>query len=319
MQTIKSGIQQFLTCCRFEKNLSLKTLKCYEIDLRQWSLFISSVYKSNVDEVTKEDLRSYIETLNPLKPKTIKRKVATLRALFNYLEFDNQIIINPMNKVRSRFKEPLVLPTVLECHEIEAMLRAMYANVRKPLITVWRRKVAVRDLAVIELLFSTGCRVSEISRLNVVQLSLETGIIKINGKGSRERIIQVCNLEVIHVLGELIQLWREEIDKANGYLLINRLGNRLSEQSIRNLVRGLAKKIGFKKSVTPHVFRHSFATLLLEADVDIKYIQSLLGHSSIMTTQIYTHVSQTRQRELLTSKHPRKNFRLSTDTAVNAG
>jgi integrase/recombinase XerD len=319
MQTIQNVVKQFLTCCRFEKNLSAKTLKCYEIDLRQWSLFLSSNNKESVEEVCKEDLRGYLETLQNFKPKTVKRKVATLRAMFNYLEFDNQIVVNPMHKVRSKYREPALLPTVLDCREIELMIRELHERVKKHSGTLWGRKVAVRNLVVIELLFCTGCRVSEISLLNVTQVSLESGIIKINGKGSRERMIQICNQEVMVLVAELITLWQVEIEKANGYLLVNRLGNRLSEQSIRNFVGGLARKTGIKKRVTPHVFRHSFATLLLEADVDIKYIQSLLGHSSIMTTQIYTHVSQTRQRELLASKHPRKNFTLSFNTQANVG
>jgi integrase/recombinase XerD len=121
-------------------------------------------------------------------------------------------------------------------------------------------------------------------------------------------MIQICNKETILVLQQYHTLYSKKISKSGGYFLVNRLNGKLSDQSIRNMVKKIAVIAGIAKKITPHIFRHSFATLLLESDVDIKYIQSLLGHSSIVTTQIYTHVNNEKQKQILQTKHPRKEF-----------
>ena len=149
-------------------------------------------------------------------------------------------------------------------------------------------------------------RISELCSLKIEQIDLTEYIIKIYGKGSKERLIQICNNNVQKLLHNYIkERGKESIDD---YLFINRLNNRLSEQSVRNMINNYANQAGIPLHITPHMFRHSFATLLLEEDVDIRYIQQMLGHSSITTTQIYTHTSINKQKSILAIKHPRNRI-----------
>jgi integrase/recombinase XerD len=167
---------------------------------------------------------------------------------------------------------------------------------------------SLRNIVVIELLFATGARVSEIANLYEENIDFLSGTLKIKGKGNKERIIQICHKETLKILKEYNKCFKSRITNSGGYFLVNRLGNKLSDQSIRGVVKGFSNEAKIQKHVTPHVFRHTLATLLLEKDVDIKYIQSILGHSSITTTQIYTHVNREKQKQILTIKHPRKDF-----------
>jgi integrase/recombinase XerD len=142
-------------------------------------------------------------------------------------------------------------------------------------------------------------------QLKPADIDLATGSLKIMGKGNRQRIIQLCHPDVLQILTTYYSKIKKQAIR-KGYFFINRSGNQLSDQSVRNMVTHYTLAAKIKKKITPHTFRHSFATLLLEQDVDIKYIQSLLGHSSITTTQIYTHVNSNKQKEILSSHHPRK-------------
>lgn len=309
MPVIKDTIKDFKNHCLFEKNLSPKTMKAYSTDLQQFLSFFEKNGVIKISQVTKIELREYLESISALKPKSIKRKIATVKALFNFLEFDDQILLNPFRKIKINIKEPRLLPVTLELSEIGKILKLLYKKLKAiPNNDSYTFKEAVRNVVVIELLFATGGRVSEIATIKDQFINLNSGVIILTGKGSKERIIQVCNQETITFLKLYRKLWQKEIENSIGYFLINRSGNMLSDQSIRNLVKNVSIESGISKKVTPHVFRHSFATLLLEKDVDIKYIQSLLGHSSIITTQIYTHVSKSKQRQLLRTKHPRKDL-----------
>ena len=274
------------------------------------------------------------------KVKTVKRKVATLKALFNYLEFEDKIALNPFRKLRIKIKEPLCLPGVLTLPEVKNLLRAVYKTKREcPDRTTYTYKSIVRDTVALELLFATGIRVAELCCLEKENVnieagagpqpmkrdetipsspenlrknpdsSIEQGYIQVRGKGSRERVIQVCSAEIITVIEEYIELFHFP-GSGSSYFFINRLGKRLSEQSVRYMVRKYSRLAGIEKAVTPHMLRHSFATLLLDEGVDIRYIQQLLGHSTITTTQIYTHVSRSRQKEILAAYHPRTGFKI---------
>lgn len=308
MKNIEKLATSFVKYCQYEKNLSYKTIKSYSVDLKQFISFLASNNHSfDIMKIDKTTIRSYLESLSGLKPKSMKRKMATIKALFNYLEYDDQIVINPFRKIKIKIKEPFQLPNVMNIGEIEKILRAAYrevhANSNKKI-----RKDRWRDVAILELLFATGLRVSEVSGLKAHSVNLSTGLIKVRGKGNKERIITVCNKEILHALKAYIGSLYPRANSEEEYFFTNRLNKRLSEQSIRFLVKKYAHTAGFERNITPHVFRHTFATLLLEQDVDIKYIQHLLGHSSITTTQIYTHVNSQRQREILSQKHPRKQF-----------
>lgn len=314
MYTLITAGKDFIRHCKFEKNLSPKTIKAYEIDLKQTVAFLKKgKYSLAANTITKEPIRDYIESISHLKPKSIKRKIATLKALFNYLEFEDKITVSPFRKMRIRIKEPKQLPKVMELAEVEKIFKSAYnGNQTTSEIT---SRITLKDIAVVELLFATGARVSEISNLKEQFIDLASGIIVLYGKGSKERIIQVCNKESLKILQAYYRQFKKEIASSGGYFLINRLGKKLSDQSIRNIVKRLTNKAKVQKHITPHVFRHTFATLLLEKNVDIKYIQTLLGHSSIMTTQIYTHVTKAKQREILRTKHPRREFSMVTALA----
>ena len=173
-----------------------------------------------------------------------------------------------------------------------------------------KKKSILRDIAVTELLFATGVRISELCNLKYKNIDIENRSLLIWGKGSKERIIQIGNPDVISALSAYITAFEHEISQS-GWLFVNRLGNRLSEQSVRLMINKYAELAGIAMHITPHMFRHSFATLLLEADVDIRYIQKMLGHSSITTTEIYTSVSMHKQKAILTEKHPRNNMEVS--------
>jgi integrase/recombinase XerD len=264
-----------------------------------------------VTEIDKTHLKGFLKELSGWKPKTIKRKIATLKALFNYLEFEDHIMANPVRKLRIKIKEPALLPKALNAAESNDLLKKAYASILPKDKSTYAYLEALRNTVVIELLFATGARVSEIANLRLNALDLRSGTVTIHGKGGKQRLIQLCNPDTLHTLRTYCQLFDDKINATGGYLLVNRLGSKLSDQSIRILVTGLASSAEINKKVTPHVLRHTFATLLLENDVDIKYIQSLLGHSSIMTTQIYTQVNLEKQKQILAKKHPRMGFSMA--------
>ena len=159
----------------------------------------------------------------------------------------------------------------------------------------------------LELLFGTGVRVSELCSLRVEDVNLRNRYITVHGKCDKERVIHICNGEILNILNKYDKLISGEVPTRIHFFL-NRLKQRHSEQSVRYMINKYVKLTNITKKITPHTFRHTFATLLLEAGVDIKYIQHFLGHSSIMTTQIYTHVNKEKQKKILNAKHPRKGF-----------
>jgi integrase/recombinase XerD len=314
MLTIKQATTEFINHCQYEKNLSSKTIKFYNIDLLQFQNFLEqNQHPESVVQIDKSHLKEHLKILSQWKPKTIKRKIATLKALFNYLEFEDHIVVNPMRKMKIKIKEPALLPKALTANEAGSLLKKVYAAVQLTDKCKYSYLEAVRNIAVVELLFATGARVSEIANLNRNSLDLDAGTVTIYGKGGKQRMVQLCNQDTLFILSTYCDLYHDKIDSAGGHLLINRFNNKLSDQSIRILVNNLAVNAKISKKVTPHVLRHTFATLLLENDVDIKYIQALLGHSSIMTTQIYTQVNLEKQKSILTKKHPRMAFSMTMD------
>ncbi len=310
MQLMKL-IKDFKFHCEFERNLSKKTLQAYEIDLSQFQQYQD--YKSlDIDEFDKHKVKDYIHHLyeQELKAKTIKRKVAVIKAFFTYLEFDEVILVSPFRKMKIQIKEPKLLPKTIELKEIIKILKFLYK--RKEAFMnkeIYSYKALVRDIAIIETLFSTGMRVSELCNIKQSNINLQAGVIKIKGKGDKERVIQICDSEVKNTLKEYSQFFNEQI-KHTKYFFINRFDKQISEQSVRLMIKKYQKMVGIDKHLTPHMFRHSFATLLLEEGVDVRYIQHMLGHSSISTTQIYTKVNMKQQKKILNTKHPRRNFNL---------
>lgn len=302
----KACIKNYLEYCDLQKYLDKKTLKAYRIDLRQ---FCEQIPETQIADITAESLELYIARLHgQYKPKTVKRKIASVKALFHYLEYRELIEYNPFNKIRIRFREPVILPKTIPLRTVELFLATIYRQ-HKNAVTPYQKQNTLRDAAVAELLFATGMRISELCSLKVGDVNLTDGIILIYGKGSRERRLQIGSEAVIHIL----TAYNDSICAKRAscqYFFINRSGNALSDQSVRRMINKYTTLASIEQHITPHMFRHTFATSLLDADVDIRYIQEMLGHSSINVTEIYTHVSVAKQKDILATKHPRKDFRI---------
>lgn len=300
MNILNNHIAEYIEYCEYRKRLDSKTLKAYRIDLRQFEVFCINL----PDCFAKSAVDDFITSLHKqYKPKTVKRKIASLKAFFHYMEYRELLTENPFSKIDIRFREAKLLPKTISFHSIQAFLSTLYAQ-KELAESEYQLNCCIRDIAVIELLFATGMRISELCSLKPSDIDLESNNILIYGKGAKERMIQLGNQEVIAALVLYKETFREDIEIC-GYFFVNRLKNKLSDQSVRFMINHYAELAGISQHITPHMFRHSFATLLLEQDVDIRYIQKMLGHSSISTTEIYTHVSNAKQKDILVHKHPR--------------
>ena len=301
MNSISTLITEYLDSCCTQKCLDEKTLKAYRIDLRQFSDFISdSTQIEVITDITSETLENYISRLHvEYKPKTAKRKIASIKALFHYCEYKDLIDRNPFSKIH-RFREPVILPKTIPLHIVESFLSTIYTR-RSEAGTAYQRRNALRDAAVIELLFSSGIRISELCNLKNDNVNLIDGTILIYGKGDKERYIQLASDDVIHILDEYRRSFSTEIS-SSAHFFVNQSGAPLSDQSVRRMINKYCSLAAIDLHITPHMFRHTFATSLLEADVDIRYIQEMLGHSSINVTQIYTHVAVGKQRDIRVGK-----------------
>lgn len=313
--TVAEAIDSFLFHCRYEKNLSARTLAAYDTDLRQFAAALSPGVTGDVAGLGKTELRAYIQPLfEPYREKTVKRKVATLKAFFGYLERDGTIAVTPFRRMEVRIKETRRLPRTIPLLEVERLFRYLYAQRGAGPRSDLEAFVLLRDTAVLEAIFATGARVSEICHLGMDDVDLDDGWVRILGKGARERVVQICDPAIIAALAEY-RASRDAVAPREAYFFLNRHGRRLSEQSVRTLLRRHASRAGVEVPVRPHLLRHSVATLLLEEGVDIRHIQHLLGHSSIATTQIYTHVDARNQREVLAARHPRRRVRVASAAA----
>ena len=302
MNTLKDYISEYLNYCEYRKQLNFKTIKAYKIDLNQYNSFCLDIS----DPFSKKAVDSYItELFKHYKSKSVKRKIASLKAFFHYLEYTEFLAQNPFDKLDVYFREAKLLPKTISFHSIQKFLSVLYAQ-KMQTVSAYQFKCCLRDIAVIELLFATGMRISELCSLKPSDIDLENNTVLIYGKGSKERILQFGNSEVISALATYQSTFKADIS-ACGYFFVNKRKQKLSDQSVRFMINRYAALAGIEQHITPHMFRHSFATLLLEQDVDIRYIQKMLGHSSISTTEIYTHVSNTKQKDILVNKHPR-NF-----------
>lgn len=313
MNTLPTLITEYLDYCRTQKCLDEKTLKAYRIDLRQFTDYLSdSLEISYISNITPTILENYISRLHSeYKPKSSKRKIASIKALFHYCEYKDIIDINPFSKIRTRFREPIILPKTIPLHTVETFLSAIYTKCSNA-GTAYQRSNALRDAAVIELLFATGIRISELCCLKSSNVNLIDGTILIYGKGDKERYIQLASDEIIHILDEYRHTFSTQI-AGSTHFFVNQSGTPLSDQSVRRMINKYCSLAAIDLHITPHMFRHTFATSLLEADVDIRYIQEMLGHSSINVTQIYTHVALAKQRDILQNKHPRKGMNVEWD------
>ena len=301
MQILSALITDYLETGEYEKQLSSDTIKAYRIDLRQFLDFTGGEWAD------RNMLNQYIKYLNQhFAPRYAKRKLASVRAFYHEMEICGELGENPFNKLRIRIHSPQQLPRVIPEQIVQALLQSAY-NAYMP-----GCREVLRDIVVLELLFSTGLRVSELCALtrNTFLLN-DSGLrLLVRGKGRKERILQIKTPELLQLVETYCDAFSKEIQE-QGVILFNQRGCPLSPQPVRRIINKYLDRIDGASHVTPHMFRHTFATSLLEAGMDIRYIQSLLGHSSISTTQIYTHVSSKQQTLLLAEKHPRGKMSFS--------
>lgn len=299
---LQDKVKPYLEYCTYRKELDTKTIKAYRIDLTQFFSYVQST------EPEKETIEQYITELHKkYKQKTIKRKIASIKAFYSYLEEEELVEQNPFRKIKVKFKETVILPRIIPREEIEQLLNYIYASLSS--LSRIQYKHSLRDAAVIEVFFATGARVYEISNIRVENINLNSGLIRIMGKGGKERYIQISNTAVLDILRKYYAENEPEIKKS-GYFFINNRGNRYTEQSIRLMLKKYTLKAGIQRKITPHMFRHSFATYLIEEGVDVSCVQQILGHSSIKTTQIYIHVAAKKQADILRELHPRNNMNI---------
>lgn len=300
MKTLALLISDYLVAAEQQKKLSLHTIKAYRIDLHQFAEFT----QGNLADT--DMLREYVIHLNKnFSPRSAKRKLASIRAFYNDIWTSGIIDLNPFEKLRLCIHSPQQLPRIIPQETIETLLQCAYDKYKGD-------RTTLRDIVVLELLFSTGLRVSELCSLSNDNFDLKENSARllINGKGRKERIIQLTTPELITLLHVYCDVYKKEISEGKS-ILYNRDGRPLSTQSVRRIITKYLRAGHISSHITPHMFRHTFATSLLEAGVDIRYIQSMLGHSSIATTQIYTHVTIQKQTLLLAEKHPRSKMSFS--------
>lgn len=296
---------QFLGHCRYERNLSVHTIRAYGSDLREFADFSHRNGLPDLATISAEHIRSYLSWLldsGRLAPTSVRRRAATLRALYSWLEDQGLLDDSPLRRLRIRIRIPKRLPRNLSRKTV-TRLRTLFAQSAglDPTLAYRAQKLtsdldpkqrtALTILVAIEVLVATGLRVSELTSLTLQALNLDEGTARVQGKGSRER-------EVFLLDPELKELVRGYVNARAAWaldtsaLLLNSRGGPASPQFIRNHLHSGARKAGLDQNPTPHMLRHSCATFLLERGVDLRFVQSLLGHSSVATTERYTHVSK---------------------------
>jgi len=297
----QSEFRDYLNYCAKQKHLDPKTVKAYRIDIRQYLDFIGS----NHTELNRKSIDDYLSDLNQaFKPRSVKRKIAAIKSFFSYISEKHSEFNNPFLGMRIKIAQKKSLPRTIPLRVINLILKKAHEQ-EKYAKSNNQRLIAMRETAVLELLFATGIRVSELCGINNEDISLQEGYLLVHGKGNKERVIDIENPDVIRALDN----YKKAERNANSqFFFLNRHHRPLSDQSVRQIITKYAELVCTEQHITPHMFRHSFATYLLDAGVDIRYIQQLLGHSSISTTQIYTYVSSAKLRNILATKHPRNTM-----------
>lgn len=295
----KKNLEGFKAYILIEKNFSAHTAKAYYTDILDFLIWLD---EENCEDVTFPKVREYLHFIQKFQYKktTLARKISSLRTFYKYLYREKKVDSNPASNLNSP-KRPKNLPKFLSLYEVEQILN----NVKIDTPAGFRNKT------ILELLWATGMRISELSGLNFEDLNLEENEIKVFGKGAKERIILVSERAKSY-LERYIESARPLV--AKGYkvntssdspVFINNTGYRLQPKTVRNVINDIVEKIDLPKHVTPHVFRHSFATHLIENGADLRIVQELLGHASISNTQIYTHISSQHLKDVYNETHPR--------------
>lgn len=312
--TLGECVRIFLKSCECEQNLSRHTLKAYSSDLQQFCRLANDMQLNDPAAISESFVHEFSQELknrNLLADSSIRRKIAVLRRLFRFLEKRGVLSTSPFRNLDLSFKTPSTIPSILNLTEVRAILNAardsdtageVGADERNPKQV--ERFLNLRDRALLELLFYTGARVGEIVRLDMADCDFESGSICVNGKGARQRLIPLGCAPVLQVL-QLYLKFRKRIGDSDPALFTNSRGRRISVYAVERRVARYCQKAGMTKRVTPHLFRHTMATMLLENGADLRVVQEILGHASIRTTQIYIHVSTAHRRRAMNNYHPR--------------
>lgn len=268
-------ITKFCTYLSLDRNYSPNTIMAYQNDLEK--LILNQ--KKSLLAMTTEDLQKYLKTISNLSSKTIAHKISSFNAFYNYYLREEKITTNPANSL-VRPKLTSKLPTVLSLEEVSSLLDV---SIQSPF--------DARNKAILELLYSSGLRISELVNLELANVDLEDALVRVMGKGRKERIVPLGVYAVLALDNYLIN-YRTFLNKKNSsYIFLNNRGDKISRQFIFKVIKEGANKKGIKKNISPHTLRHSFATHLLKNGADLRIIQELLGHENLSTTQIYTHLS----------------------------
>ncbi|MGI6587723.1 MAG: tyrosine recombinase XerC [Peptococcia bacterium] len=296
-----SLVDSFISYLENEKNMAQMTIKAYNSDWKDFFNYLENELKYDIlsleiKKITHVTVRKYLVYLNSknLSKNTIARRLAALKSFYRYLLKKEIIYQNPLDLV-STPKVPKKLPRYLDEEEIEKVLQ-------QPSLC---NKVGLRDKAILELLYGAGIRVSELVSMDLDNLDLSYGYIRVIGKGSRERIVPIGKEAIKGIQMYLEKARPQWAMKKQKALFVNQKGGRLSDRSVRTIVKKYCCQAGTKEILSPHGFRHSFATHLLDHGADLRVVQELLGHKKISSTQIYTHISRRKLRKVYHMSHPR--------------
>ena len=299
MVTWKTSINDFKSYLRLEKSLSENSIEAYVHDIEKFVQCLNYFnYNISPVEVTFEHIKEFVNWINELgmSPRSQARIISGIRAFYKYLLLDDIIDNDPVALIETP-KIGKRLPVVLTVQEIDDLINAIDLST----------ETGQRNRAIIETLYSCGLRVSELVNLKISNLFFAESYIKITGKGNKERLVPISN-KAVKEINLYIDNYRNHlnIDKENNNIVfLNRRGRKLTREMIFIIIKDLAKKIQLKKKISPHTFRHSFATHLIEGGADLRAVQEMLGHESILTTEIYTHLDMEFLRETIIQFHPR--------------
>ena len=294
-----SYLKGFTAYLKLERSLSANSISAYLNDVDKLVQYYLAIDKELVlNNLTLSDLRAFITWLNEIKMQanTQARVISGIKAFFTYLVQENIILEDPTALLEAP-KVSRKLPDTLNINEINALIDAIDAS----------KAEGMRNKAIIEMLYGCGLRVTELVELRLSNIYAETEFIKVIGKGNKERLVPIGSF-ALKFLEIYINQIRVHLNIKKGhadFIFLNRFGSRLSRISVFNLIKSLAEKTGIHKSISPHTLRHSFATHLIEGGADLRAVQEMLGHASITTTEIYTHLDRDYLKSVITQFHPR--------------
>lgn len=294
---MKSLVEEFIHYLAVERGLADNTLDSYNRDLNQFLGFLEQEKVQDAQKATRNMVMSYLLFLQKRgrATATVSRHLAALKSFYHFLLKEKYIEKDPTANLESPKLEKK-LPQILAVNEVEMLLNQPIGG----------DPATLRDKAMLELLYATGIRVSELIQLDINHINVDMGYIRCFGKGSKERIVPVGTF-ARRCVDEYLQKGRTKIikNKAEQALFVNQHGGRLTRQGFWKIIKKYARRAGISKVITPHTLRHSFATHLLENGADLRSVQEMLGHADITTTQIYTHLTKGRLREVYARSHPR--------------